>query len=400
MKKCIIEVNFTMQMGKVEYNTKLGNVEFTYFFAVFLFTVYGLFGFYAQSKSDLDRILLKDGTEEYGTITKKSFAGIELKKDKEIVKIEYDKIQNHFFSESKNEFELVYDSLLTGNFAKASAQLLELEAKTKRQVIKEDIKFYLAISYYYQKNYDKFFNTLGALVKEFPETYYMNNILSFIVDISDMLDVRELSTGLTDMVSQIVSGITKQKNQQSTFLENVGKTLNGFIKESSGNYTEAQNRYQEVINKYSSDDILYIVGENFIIRNLLRNNNLNDAVRRLEKLKGDLIKQENVLFIKNAFSLLGDVYRKQAEDLAEGKEKFLKKALYAYMHVYILNVPTITELPEIYAKSMYYIYYIMSELAKTEKDENKKNEYLTKAQAIKNELKQKYGNSVWAGKLE
>lgn len=381
----------------LKYRRKFNNVRHAYFL---LFTYYLLFSFYAQSRSDLDRILLKDGTEEYGIVTKKSFSGIELRKEKDLVKLEYDKIQNHFFSESKSEFELVFDSLLTGNFAKAFTQLSELESKTKRQVVKEDIKFYTALSYYYQKKYDNFFETLGLLVKEFPETYYIYNILSFIVDLADMPEERELSAGLNNLVSRIVSSINKQKNQKDIFLDNVTKILGGFIKEGSGNYTEAQGVYQEVINKYSSRDMLSVIGEIFIIKNLMRNNDLNNAVRRLEKLKNDLIKQNDKFFVKNILSLLGDVYRRQGEDAKENKEKFLKKALYEYLNVYILNVPVMTELPEVYAKSMYYIYYILSELAKTEKDENKKNEYINKSQAIKSELKQKYVNTLWASKLD
>lgn len=365
-------------------------------FSLFFFLV----DFCSQEKSVLDMVSLKGGVEEYGTITKKTYRGIELKKDKESIRIDYDKIENYFFGESKSEFELIFDSLLIGNFVKASAQLSELETKIKRQVIKEDIKFYLAISYYYQKKYDKFFETIELLVKEFPDTYFIYNILSFIIDLLDVEMVKEVSSGLTNLVSQITISIGKQKDKKDTFFENTAKLLGGVVKENSGNYTEARDIYQQIRNNYSLTEVLATVAEILIAKDMVRNNNLNSAIKKLEGLKEELLKQGESPFLKNVFLLLGDIYRKQAEDAKDGKEKLLKKALYVYMNIYLLHIPDITELPEVYAKSMYYLYKILSGLAQTEKDENKKNEYLSKAQELKSELKQKYGATIWAGKLE
>lgn len=372
--------------------------KITWWLCFFILFVWG--GFYSQEKVSLDKVLLKDGSEEYGIIIKKSIAGIELKKDKESIKIDYGKIQNHLFGESKSEFELVFDSLLTGNFVKASSQLSELETKIKRSVIKEDIKFYLALSYYYQKNHDKFFETIESLIKEYPDSYYLYNILSFIVDLNDVTQISELSGGVSRIVSQIATNLAKVKEKKDSLIENIGKLAGGIVKENSGNYTEAQDIYQDIAAKYPVPHILGSVAEIFMTKNLIRNNNLNTAIKKLEKLKDELIKQGDILFTKNILSLLGDIYRKQSEDAKEDKEKLLKKALYSYMNIYLLYIPAITDLPEVYAKSMYYIYYILSELSRSEKDENKKNEYLTKAQAIKAELKQKYANSSWAEKVE
>ncbi len=352
-----------------------------------------------QDKTEIapDRILLKDGKEVVGQIIKRSITGVEVKKEKEIVTIEYERVKKCFFGDSKNE--LIFDSLLTGNFAKAVVQLTELEASTKRQVIKEDAKFYLAVSYYYQKDYDNFFETLESIIKDNPSSFFLYHILSFIVDLSDVAELGGISAKLTGMVNNIATIMSRQKGQKDKLYEGIGKLMEGFSKELSGSVIEAQDLYKEVSEKYASNEILYTIAEIFIIRGFIKDNKFNEAENKLKKLKDILLKSDNEFLLKNIWSLLADTYRKQSDKDKENRERFLKKALYAYLNVYLLHIPTPEELPEIYAKSMYYGYEILSELVRTAKTEAQKDEYTNKAQSLKNELKQKYGNTRWAEKL-
>ncbi|MFN7182322.1 MAG: hypothetical protein ACK4NF_06570, partial [Planctomycetota bacterium] len=240
--------------------------------------------------------------------------------------------------------------------------------------------------------------TVESMIRNFPDSFYLYHILSFIVDLSDVGEIGGEGVKLTGLANNIV-GIIKQKGQNNKLLEGTAKLMEGYLKERSGNIIEAQELYKEVAEKYSSNEMLKSMVEIFICMRLLKDNKFKEAENKLEKLQETLTKSENHFFLKNSWSLLGDLYRKQAEQEKENKDKFLKKGLYNYLNVYLFYIPTPEELPEIYAKSLYYGYKILSELSQTAKTEAQKNEYTTKAQSLKNELQQRYANTMWAGKL-
>ncbi|MFN7181822.1 MAG: tetratricopeptide repeat protein [Planctomycetota bacterium] len=354
---------------------------------------------FLQVKGEPDRVLLKDDQEMSGQIVKKNIRGIELKKEKETVKIEYNKIKRYFYGDNKSEWELIFDSLLTGNFSKAIIQLGELESISKRPMMKEDIKFYLALAYYNQKNYDSFFDSLESLIKDFPDSYYLYHIISFIVDLSESSEIGEIPVKLTRLANNIVMGGTKQKVQKDKLIEGVSRLIEGFVKERGGNIIEANEIYKEVTEKYNDNEVIFCAGQIFAIRGLIKDNKLDEAEKKLKELQENLIKTENYFFLKNSWSMLGDVYKKQADLNNEKRGKFLEQALYAYLNVYLFYIPGPEELPEIYAKSLYYGSLILSELSQTAKTEAQKTEWRNKSQSMRSELKQKYPNTIWAGKL-
>jgi tetratricopeptide (TPR) repeat protein len=239
---------------------------------------------FTQAEVELDKLILTDDTQLFGTIIKKNIQGIEFKaqNEKSSRKVEFEKIHTFLYAEAKNQWELIYDAILTNNFSKAIEFLTSLESATKKQTMKEDIKFFLAICYFNQKNYDKFFSTLESLISEFSESFYLYHILAFIVEVLDLLEAKDISINLNTFVRQAISHLSKQKQEA---ISTISKLLEGYLKEASGSIDEGVSIYKEIRSQESAGYVVSTTATILLARHLIKKGKYEEAIKELNSKK-------------------------------------------------------------------------------------------------------------------